>query len=923
MGLALAATAARAQLPGQPGVGGFGGVGGIGSLIPNIGTGQTAPGLGQLSPGQPLDSATARMLGLPTAPSRKLPEPDSVMAAMLQRSGFKSTRFIADSARLLPEDRRLRLEGHALAQQQSATLEADTIAYEQQSCVLDATGSPRLFEKAQVLVGKAIAYNTCTHRGVVKGALTSVSSGQTSWFVRGNVSADSSATRLYAGSSEITSCDLPTPHYHFAARRVKWVSKHVMVARPIVLYVRDVPILWLPFIFQDLRPGRRSGVLIPQFGISDIIRPSRTYQRQISNIGYYWATNDYMDLTGRIDWFSNRYVQFGVSGQYNILDRFVRGSAEISRQIQSGGGAATSFRWGHQQQFNLSTSLAFDVSYVSNSVVVLNNALDPLRNTQQVNSSLNFTKRYNWGQLTLGGSRRQSLSDSSSSTMLPSLTLSPKPLDLGRNVTWSPGLSVQNQLEGNTPQPSLLVAQPNGTIDTIPQVASTRTTSATLQTPLRIGGFNWNNSFALTDRTATQRQAFTFAQPNPSGTPGTDSVTISRFFPGDYATTLDWQTGISLPVLFQRSWRITPTLGVSNKTGQAFAVRNRNSGGAWVVQGKKFNFNINATPTLFAFLPGIGPLQRIRHSFSPTVNFSFSPATSISPEFAQAVGVPGQPLMLNVPATQTVSFGMLNTLEGKTKPQPGDTLGTTARKIRLLSIQTSALTYDFEQAKQPGFSGWTTGTVTNSFLTDLIPGFNLSVTHSLWRGDFRSDTATFSPFLTNLQTNFILTGNTFRAIGSLFGLVHGRPQEERRRGEQEGYGPGNMNDAQGVRPSSTFFSSNQVPLGRQPFAIRVSYSVSRTRPLPNAPAIPSTKALNFGTGFSPTRFWSLAWQAQYNVTDHRFESNQVALERDLHEWRLSLRYVRNANSNSALFFSVFLIDLPELKFDYNQTTFER
>ncbi|HEU4648952.1 MAG TPA: putative LPS assembly protein LptD, partial [Gemmatimonadales bacterium] len=319
LGLALVASTARAQLPGQGGVGGFGGVGGIGSLIPNINTGQTAPGLGQLGAGQPLDSATARMLGLPTAPTRKLPEPDSVMAALLQRPGYKVTRFIADSARLFPEDRRLRLEGNALAQQQSATLEADTIAYQQANCVLDASGTPRLFDKAQVLVGKRIAYNTCTRRGIVKGALTSVAAGQTSWFVRGNVSADSSATRIYAGSSDITSCDLPTPHYHFAARQVKWVSKHVMVARPIVLYVRDVPILWLPFIFQDLRPGRRSGILIPQLGISDIIRPSRSYQRQISNIGYYWATNDYMDLTGRIDWFANRYVQFGVSGQYNIL----------------------------------------------------------------------------------------------------------------------------------------------------------------------------------------------------------------------------------------------------------------------------------------------------------------------------------------------------------------------------------------------------------------------------------------------------------------------------------------------------------------------------------------------------------------------------------------------------------------------------
>ncbi len=90
------------------------------------------------------------------------------------------------------------------------------------------------------------------------------------------------------------------------------MARNVLVARPVVLYVRDVPILWLPFIFQDIRPGRHSGILIPQFGFNDLVRPSRSYNRQITNIGYYWAPNDYLDFTGRLDWFSKRYVQYGV-----------------------------------------------------------------------------------------------------------------------------------------------------------------------------------------------------------------------------------------------------------------------------------------------------------------------------------------------------------------------------------------------------------------------------------------------------------------------------------------------------------------------------------------------------------------------------------------------------------------------------------
>jgi hypothetical protein len=916
-GLLLAVVALPSRAAGQQPVYPGQQAGGIGGL-PGIRPGQGV-GIGQVGPSQPLDTATARLLGLPTGPTRQFPQADSVLDELLKRSGYKATRYKADSAIYYADDRRMQLQGQALTEQQGVKLEADTVRYEEASCLLEAGGEPHLFDKSQVMVGGSISYNTCTRRGVIKNALTTFSAGQANWFLRGNVAADSSASRLYAASSDITSCDLPTPHYHFVARQVKWVSKQAFVARPIVLYVRDVPIIWLPFMYQDIRPGRHSGILIPQVGFADIVRTSRSYNRQISNIGYYWATNDYMDVTFRLDWFSRRYVQLGASMQYNVLDRFLGGSFEVSRQFQSGGGGATSFQWQHRQQFDLSTNLNLSLNYVSNSFVVQQNALNPLQNTQQVNSAASLQKRFRWGIVNLGGNRRQSLSDNSSSTQLPALTISPNPLDLSRSITWSPNLSVTNDLTANTPLQSLAIARPDGTVDTIPQVGSTRNTAFSFTTPFRFGSFSLANSVNLIDRTTTARQAFSFLAPGLV-TPA-DSETVSQFFPGDFASTFDWQTNFSLPVLFQRTWRIIPSVGVINKTGQAFAIRNRQTGGAWVVQGKRFTFGVSSTPTLFAFYPGFGPLARIRHSFAPLVRFNYAPGASISDAFARAIAVPGQPLQLRVDPQQTLSVGFSNTFEAKTKPAAGDTSGSTVRKIKLLSINTSDISYDFEQAKKPGRTGWTTQTITNTFLTDLLPGFNLSVTHDLWRGVVGTDTAKFDPFLTSLQTNFTLTGNTFRAIGSIFGLGRGgggRPSVRPRSQIDEQY----PYEGAGARPT-TFFSANQVSLPSRPFAINLSYTLQRTRPISGQAQVPSQKNLNFTTGLSPTRFWTIQWNAQYNLTNSRFESQSVALQRDLHDWRAQFNFTRNANGNFAVYFSIFLIDLPALKFDYNQATFER
>ena len=73
-------------------------------------------------------------------------------------------------------------------------------------------------------------------------------------------------------------------------------------------------------------------------------------------------------------------------------------------------------------------------------------------------------------------------------------------------------------------------------------------------------------------------------------------------------------------MLFRGSWKVQPELGIANAAaGQPFVLRNRNTNGDWVQQGKRFRFGASASPTLFGFYPGIGPISRIRHSFSPVI----------------------------------------------------------------------------------------------------------------------------------------------------------------------------------------------------------------------------------------------------------------------------------------------------------------
>ena len=872
-----------------------------------------------------IDTASARRLGLPSAPSRSFPGPDTVMAALMELEGYFKTRYLSDSANLNNADRAVRLGGNAMTERDNRILEAAHIEYREAGCDLVAQGDPRMFEGAQVLVGNQVRYDTCNQRGVVDEALTTFDQGMGNWFIRGNLGVDSSAVRVFAARSEITSCDLPVPDYHFAAKEVKWVSRSLLVARPAVLYVRDVPVAWIPFIFQETKPGRRSGILVPQFGFNDIVRPDPGYNRQVTNAGYYWAPSDYFDIAGRFDWYADRYTKWTISAQYNILDRFFRGALDYGRQNESTGSTSQFIRWSHQQSFGLTTTLSVNLDYATNSRVVGNNAVDPLLNTQQMNSAANFTKRYNWGSISLGGNRRQVIGTDQVSMELPSFAVTPKPLDISSNITWSPTLTFRNQLDSDA-KTYLTFPIAGGGVDSVEQTPSRRLSTLNMATPLRVGSFTWQNSVVITDSFNEKVVGITTKIPNPNTPDPTDSVVVDQTLASTFNTSINWDTGINLPLLFRSSWKLTPSIGVTNRTSGPFAIRNERTDGSFVVQGKRLTFGLAAAPTFFGRFGGIGPISAIRHTFSPLINWNYAPQATIPEEYARAVAISTTtPLQLTSRATQTVTVSMSNNFEAKERPAPGDTLpGVEPRKFRLLNITTSGITYDFEQAKVPGQQGWATQTLSNSLLSDLVPGFNLQFTHDLWDRPVANDSAKFEPFLQAVTASFGLSANTFRAIGSLFGL--GKPPERTgtttmpQTGLPGGTFPTSVVGAGGVQ-QRTLYATNQLAGARRPFTANVNLTISRTRPNEAANIEgTSNSTLGFSTSFSPTRFWGVTWQTMYNITTGAFDGQVVRLERDLHDWRAGFNFVKNPNGNFALYFSIHLVDLPDLKLDYNQTS---
>lgn len=881
------------------------------------------------------DSSKNARVGLPSGPTRRFADPDSVMKALLQRPGYTPTRFRGDTAVIWADERRLRLEGHAATDRTGAVLEADTITYADRECLIDARGDPRLFDKGKVAVGEGIRYDTCRKRGVVLDAFTSFDAQGQTWFVRGNIAQDSSTTRLFATQANFTACDLPVPHYSFEARRIKWLSDTIFVARPVVMYIRDVPVLWLPFIFKNLTKRnnqRKSGILIPSAGLTDIYRPNSSYNRTIRNIGYYWAPNDYFDATLRLDWISRQSVTYGVATNYKILDRFLDGTFAVNRLQQPNGATTTNFSLNHRQSFSLSTKLEAELNYSTSTSVLLANAVDPRATTQRIISRVNFQKQLSWGSINLGGSRNQDVSTGRVDLNVP-FQFTPKPISLGEGNTWRPTFSSSYARSTGIPLSTpLYLVRADGTVDTIPQTGISRTLQFTLGTPVTLKAISFDNTLTFNDNQQAGRQTLTPFNEG-TGTPG-DSVQVQGFTNSSFQTSLDWSTGVSLPGVFRGKWNLTPTVGIQNVAPGSFAIRNDRTNGAWVVQSKRFNFALGASPAFYGFFPGLFGFSRIRHSIAPTIVYSYSPSASVPEAYARAIAAPGQTPLLQAPSAQTISLGLAQIFEGKTRPAPGDSLGTNTKKVRLLSIQTSQLSYDFEQAKLAGRTGWTTQTINNSLLSDLLPGFNFNMTHDLWRGTVGYDTTRFSPYLTAVQANFSVSNRTVRNILAFLGLGSRPTGPDQGTG---GYGPYGGSGGQGgyavgmpvtaFQPragAQSFFGYGQGMPGGPGFNATVNYTLQRVRPIEGV-TLPNQTQQNLGLNisFQPTAYWHAMWSTQFDFTGKRFVSQDIQLQRELHDFRATFRYSRTPGGNSQFYLSVAMIAIPELKYDFNRTSLER
>ena len=707
-------------------------------------------------------------------------------------------------------------------------------------------GIPELIDGSEVYHGETITYNFKSKKGKIDLGKTEIEKG----LYYGQEIKKVESDVLFVEDGIFTTCDLEHPHYYFGSPTMKVIVRDKVIARPVFLYIADVPVFALPFGIFPSERGRRSGLIAPAFGES-------TRGRYLSHLGYYWAMSDYMDMALRGDGYTKgSYVLYG-DYRYRLRYEFSGGlSASFGKAVTSEAAdpdyqvqKVSNIHWWHNQSFNPTTSLVVDFTFSSGSYYqqTSNNLSDLLLQNIVSNATLSKSWEGTPNSLTINLRRDQNLQTGQTSATLPSISFS-------RTLTY-------------------------------PFRSSTKTGTGSDLSWLELIGYSYGGQFLdIQNKTPTRDSAsgpvtgFTYDERRGmehsfriNASPKAGHITITPFF--DY--TEKWYDKITEEHVDPATRQL-----VVDDLKVIRAVR-------------YYDLGVSLQTKLYGIVqPNIFGIKAIRHQLTPSISYTYQPDYSL-PSYGyygsyvdtsgvrQRYGLFDRGVFGGAPSgrSQAISFGLGNVFEMKT--EGGDSTGQD-NKFQLLNLN-AGISYNFA-ADSLRFSE-----ISLDYRTSIGQYLTIGGNSSFNLYKFETD-STGNP-LSGRRVNKFLWSEE-RRLADLTNLtisIGTRFSGERKKTTA---GPERSPaDSLGGKAKSGYISmyDQETPDFSIPWNLDLNLNFGRSQPNPNVRTISS--GLSAALSFNLTEFWKISATTNYDLINRVFVAPQVTVYRDLHCWEMNFSWV--------------------------------
>lgn len=186
----------------------------------------------------------------------------------------------------------------------SFSLDGDTILISKKNEMLFGKGRIRLKMNDLDVSGDSVAFDYGEKKGSIFNGKTKIDKG----YLRGKKITTLGGSEYYIRDGTFTTCSESIPHYSFYASRMHLYQNDRVIVRPFVMFVKNVPVMAVPFFVLPVATTRKSGFLMPKAGYSS------ADGKYLKDVSYFYATNDFADMTFSFDVYELR----GLSGRYEL-----------------------------------------------------------------------------------------------------------------------------------------------------------------------------------------------------------------------------------------------------------------------------------------------------------------------------------------------------------------------------------------------------------------------------------------------------------------------------------------------------------------------------------------------------------------------------------------------------------------------------
>lgn len=713
-------------------------------------------------------------------------------------------------------------------------------------------GKPIFQEGSDKFESRTLRYNFQTQKGIITDVVTQQGEG----FVHSALTKKISRDEFVLKQGKYTTCDADHPHFFVHLSKAKVISNKKIITGPAYMVLEDFPIYFpvLPFGYFPNSPKYSSGILVPSYGEEG----NRGFF--LREGGYYWAANEYFDVSARGDLYSRGSWATKLHTNYRMRYRFSGGfDFRYAVNVYGEKGLDTYTRspqfqvtWSHSQdaKANPNRSFSANVNFSTSGYDKQNSLSAESYLRTQKSSSISYTKRWENSPFSMSANLRhsQNSTDSSLTLSLPELTF---------NMSKIYPLKFKN----------------------------------------RKGSAKWYEQFGFS-YSANMRNTITAKEKD----------ILKKNFLTDWQNGIQHNLPISLPSfnLFKHI-NMSPSFSYSEKwyfshveksyqPDQTFYDRNgrpthvKTDTITGLKRNYQYSYSLSASTNIYGNFMPRNPKSRIkgiRHKLSPSVSFSYNPDFG-NPKFGfwKQVQTDSTGRMdyytifdggiygyAGRGAAGNISFSLNNNLEMKVQDMK-DTTGTNPfKKVKLIDNLSLATSYNLiadSMNLQPiSIRGRTTvqgvginfGTTIDPYMTDKN---GIRINRYAW--NYNKGLAKLGR-LTNANLSF----------GLQFNSKKGEKESEKARDAIE-----NQQELPG--DFSNYMDFN-IPWD---FGFDYTFNYSRFNPNEKGRF---TQTINLRGSLNMTKNWRLNMNTNYDIMARAFSFTNFSVHRDLHCWEMSLNFV--------------------------------